>query len=71
MGRVSKGKDLAGVRGIYKNINTCINTYIYEKYMSFPSELFVFSIYNGILHIMRVLLTHFDIQKRFKMLNYL
>ena len=68
MGRVSEGRGmgkdfytlkkpltLAEVRGIYKNKN------IYKKYMRFQFELFVFSISDSILHIMRVLLTHFII----------
>ena len=74
MGRVSggkgQGKDFytlakpipwAGVRGIYKDKNICINAYIYIKYMTFPSEIFVFSLYKGILHRIRVPLTHFVI----------
>ena len=72
MGRVSKGKGLGkdfhtlaeplplgGVKGIYKDKKI---PYIYEKYMAFPSEIFIFRLHEGILHRIRVILTFFIVQ---------
>jgi len=72
MGRVSEGKGLSkdfhtlakplplvGVKGIYKDKNICKNL-IY--YIAFPYEIFIFRLYAGMLHIIRVVLTFFIVQ---------